>query len=641
MQQKEYTCPMHPQVRQNHPGSCPHCGMALELIVGTEEAPELANFQRRFWISLILTLPILFLPPLYQTLLTTPVVLWGGFPLFVKGLRARQINMFTLISIGVGAAYFYSLWAFFYGQDLYFEVAAVIVTLVLLGQFLELKARQKTGDAIASLLKLKPTTASLENGETIPLENVKKGDLLRVRPGDKIPVDGILISGNGSVDESMITGESIPIEKNSGDRVIGSSINLSGSFIFRAEAIGEETFLARIVQQVAEAQASRAPIQHLADKVSGRFVPVVVLIAILTFLGWGIFSSWTQGLLNAIAVLIIACPCALGLATPLSIRVGVGKGALQGILFKNAAALEKLASIDTLLIDKTGTITEGKISLNKVLPLISQPADELLQLAASLEIGSEHPLARAIVAKNTLPLFPVVQFATHAGLGVEGTIQNKKFRIEKAPDLPAAAPFRAEGKTVLCLYSDDAPMALFILADQIKSTTPAAIEQLVKRNIDLIMVTGDHHATAKAIAKALQLERFEAEVLPEQKLDLLRRYQSSGHFVGMAGDGINDAPALAAANVGIAMGTGTDVAIATSDITLIKGDLCSIATALQLSRSTMRNIRQNLVFAFAYNALAIPLAAASILSPIIASLAMTLSSLSVVLNSLRLKINRH
>lgn len=629
---------MHPQVRQNHPGSCPYCGMALELAVGTEEAPELANFRRRFWISFVLTLPILFIPPLYQALLATPVVLWGGFPLFVKGLRTRQINMFTLISIGVGVAYFYSLWAFFYGQELYFEVAAVIVTLVLLGQFLELKARQKTGDAIASLLKLKPTTASLENGETIPLENVKKGDLLRVRPGEKIPVDGTLVSGNGSVDESMITGESIPIDKKSGDRVIGSSINLSGSFVFRAEAIGEETFLARIVQQVAEAQASRAPIQHLADKVSARFVPAVVLIAILTFLGWGIFSSWTQGLLNAIAVLIIACPCALGLATPLSIRVGVGKGALQGILFKNAAALEKLASIDTLLIDKTGTLTEGKISLNEVLPLISQPADKLLQLAASLEIGSEHPLARAIVEKNSLPLFPVEQFATHAGLGVEGVIQNKKLRIEKAPDLPEAAPFRAEGKTVLSLYSDDAPVALFILSDQIKSTTPAAIEQLAKRNIDVIMVTGDHRATAQAVAKTLNLEHFEAEILPEQKLDLLRRYQSAGRFVAMAGDGINDAPALAAANVGIAMGTGTDVAIATSDITLIKGDLRSIATALQISRSTLRNIRQNLTFAFAYNALAIPLAAASILSPIIASLAMTLSSLSVVLNSLRLKI---
>jgi Cu+-exporting ATPase len=438
----------------------------------------------------------------------------------------------------------------------------------------------------------------------------------------------------------MITGESIPIEKTSGDRVIGSSINLSGGFIFRAEAIGEETFLARIVQQVAEAQASRAPIQHLADKVSARFVPAVVLIAILTFLGWGIFSSWTQGLLNAIAVLIIACPCALGLATPLSIRVGVGKGALQGILFKNAAALEKLASIDTLLIDKTGTLTEGKISLNKVIPLTSQSADELLQLAASLEIGSEHPLARAIVKKNTLPLFPVEQFATHAGLGVEGVIQNKKLRIVKAPDLPEAASFRAEGKTVLCLYSNDAPAALFVLSDQIKSTTPAAIEQLAKRNIDLVMVTGDHHATAAAVAKDLHLEHFEAEILPNQKLDLLRRYQSSGHFVAMAGDGINDAPALAAANVGIAMGTGTDVAIATSDITLIKGDLRSIATALQISRSTIRNIRQNLTFAFAYNALAIPLAAASILSPIIASLAMILSSLSVVLNSLRLKINQ-
>ena len=628
---------MHPQVRQTLPGACPYCGMALEPTLLSSKNPELVDFQRRFWICLFLTLPILFVPPWGAAILATPVVLWGGFPLFRKGVKTRRINMFTLIALGVSAAYLYSLWSFIYHRELYFEVAAVIVTLVLLGQFLELKAREKTGGAIQALLQLAPMTAMLESGEVIPLEQVKKGDRLRIRPGEKIPVDGTVLSGEGSIDESMITGESLPVDKKSGDSVIGGTINLSGSFIFQAEAVGEETVLSRIIQQVASAQASRAPIQRLADKVSEYFVPSVIAIALLTLIGWGVFFTWGQGLINAVAVLIIACPCALGLATPLAIRVGVGQGALRGILFKNAAALEKLSAIDTLFIDKTGTLTEGKISLDEVVPLGSLSANALLQLAASLEVGSEHPLARAIVEKNTLPLLSVEAFKTQAGRGVEGIIERKNLSIAKAPEIAQAASLRSAGKTVLCLYGDDQPLALFALSDRIKPTTASAIQQLEKENIDIVMITGDHHATAQAVAIALHLTHFEAEVLPEEKLALLQRYRSEGRTVAMAGDGVNDAPALAAADVSIAMGSGTDVAMATSDITLLKGDLRGIALAMQLSRITLRTIKQNLALAFIYNVLAIPLAAAALLSPIIASAAMTLSSLSVILNSLRIK----
>ncbi|MBX7066545.1 MAG: cadmium-translocating P-type ATPase [Parachlamydiales bacterium] len=618
---------MHPQVRQNKPGSCPYCGMALEPILAGDRDPELKSFQIRFWVCLILTIPILF--GFYPVFLATPVVFWGGFPLFRKGIITRQINMFTLITIGVLAAYFFSLLT----HEPYFEAAAAITTLVLLGQLLELKARQKTGGAIRALLQLAPATATLESGETIALENVKKGDRLRVRPGEKIPVDGTILTGSGSVDESMMTGESMPVDKAARDLVIGGSINLSGSFVYTAEAVGEDTMLSRIIAQVSEAQMSKAPIQRLADLVSQWFVPIVIVIAIATFLGWTAIASWKEGLIYAVSVIIIACPCALGLATPLSIRVGVGLGALHGILFKNAAAIEKLASIKTLLIDKTGTLTEGKIALEKTVPLVARPEQELLQLAASLEVGSEHPLAKAIVKENALPLLPVEDFKTVAGRGVYGKIQGQQLSVEKAPDLPETFPFRQEGKTLLSLYLEQKPLALFALSDQIKSTTAEAIDQLKRYGIDLIMVTGDHPLAAKSVANALGLSHFEAEVLPEEKQNLVKRYKS----VAMAGDGINDAPALAAADVGIAMGTGTDVAIATSDVTLIKGDLRGIATAIHLSRKTVKNIRQNLLLAFLYNALAVPIASFGFLSPFIASLAMTLSSLSVVLNALRLK----
>lgn len=617
-----YTCPMHPQVRQKEPGSCPFCGMALEPLLPGGPDPELKSFQIRFWVCLVLTIPILF--SFYPLILATPVVFWGGFPLFRKGIITRRINMFTLITLGVLTAYFFSLIA----KESYFEAAAAITTLVLLGQVLELKARQKTGGAIRALLQLAPATATLESGETIPLEKVKKGDRLRVRPGEKIPVDGTIISGEASIDESMLTGESIPVDKNPSDKVIGGSINLSGSFIFIAEGVGEETVLARIIAQVTEAQMSKAPIQRLADVVSQWFVPIVIGIAILTFFA---HPNWKDGLINAVAVIIIACPCALGLATPLSIRVGVGLGALHGILFKNAAAIEKLASIKTLLIDKTGTLTEGKISLEEVIPLVSTPQEELLQIAASLEVGSEHPLAKAIVKKNHLPLLPVEQFRTVAGRGVFGKVKGQDLSVSKAPDQN-----QQEGKTTLCLYLDKKPLALFILADRIKSTTPEAIAELKKEKIEVIMVTGDHAVTAKGVAKALGLTHFEAEILPEQKKSIVQRYKS----VAMAGDGVNDAPALAAADVGIAMGTGTDVAIATSDVTLIKGDLRGIVSAIQLSRKTVKNIRQNLFFAFLYNVLAVPFASFGFLTPFIASLAMTLSSLSVVLNALRLQLKK-
>ncbi len=627
---------MHPQVREKKPGSCPYCGMALEATIGSAKNPELVSFQIRFWVCLVLTAPILFVPPALQFVLATPVILWGGFPLFRKGIFTRQINMFSLITLGVITAYLFSIWAYFNQQDLYFEVAAVITTLVILGQFLELKAREKTGGVIRALMELAPPTAALESGEIIPLENVKKGDRLRVKPGEKIPVDGVILSGDGAVDESMMSGESVPVDKKTGDKVIGGSINLSGSFIYKAEAVGEDTVLSRIIQQVAEAQMSRAPIQKLADWVSQWFVPIVVVIAILTLLGWGFQASWGEGVINAVAVLIIACPCALGLATPLSIRVGVGLGALQGILFKDATAIEKLASIQTLLIDKTGTLTEGKISLERVIPLVSTSEPKLLQLAASLEIGSEHPLGKAIVAKNSLPILPVENFKTVAGIGVYGKVDNHNLRIEKSPDLSDAMRLRDEGKTVLCLFIDETPSALFAFFDPIKNTTQEALVRLEKLGIDLVMVTGDHAITAKTVARNLKLDRFEAEVLPEMKLELLKKYQHSHKKVAMAGDGINDAPALAAADVGIAMGTGTDVAIATSDITLIKGDLRGIATAILLSQKTVWNIRENLVFAFLYNVLAVPLASLGFLSPFIGSLAMTLSSLSVVLNSLRL-----
>lgn len=631
---------MHPQVREKQPGSCPYCKMALEPLIGGDRDPELDSFQIRFWICLALTLPILFTPPFYQLILSTPTVLWGGFPLFRKGIATRKINMFTLITLGVLTSYIFSLWSYFQHQELYFEASAAITTLVLLGQVLEIKARERTGRAIRALLQLAPATATLESGETIPLEKVQKGDRIRVKPGEKIPVDGTIFSGNGSIDESMLTGESTPVDKSAKGHVIGGSINLSGSFLYIAEAIGEETFLSRIIEQVSNAQMSRAPIQRFADLVAEWFVPIVMGIALIALLGWTAHTSWKDGLIHSVAVLIIACPCALGLATPLSIRVGVGLGASQGILFKNAAALEKLASIQMLLIDKTGTLTEGKISLEKIIPLVPTSENQLLQLAASLEIGSEHPLAKAIVEKNSAPLLSVEEYQTVAGRGVYGIIQGKSLSVAKAPELPEAADERKKGKTILSLFMETTPLALFVFSDRIKPTTLAAIEQLKKDGIDLIMVTGDHAQTAKVIADELAISQFEADVLPEEKLSLLKRYQSSGKIIAMAGDGINDAPALASADVGIAMGTGTDVAIATSDVTLVKGDLRGIAAAIRLSRNTVFNIRQNLFLAFIYNTLAIPFAGLGYLSPIISSVTMTLSSLSVVLNALRLQLKK-
>lgn len=624
---------MHPQIRQPSPGQCPICGMNLEPTIPTdEEDVELKNMSRRFWIGLILTIPIPFLNsyPLIQLLLATPVVLWAGLPFFQRGLKSIvtfKLNMFTLIALGIGTAYFYSLVAIRFGLPLYFESATVITVLVLLGQVLELRARSKTSRAIKALINLAPKMATLiRDGaeESIPLEQVKRGDQLRVRPGEKIPVDGVILEGKSVVDESMITGESIPAEKSTGDKVTGATLNGTGSFIMEAKAVGEETVLARIVQMVTLAQSSKAPIQKLADTVSGYFVPAVVLVALISF--------FTYGLITAVSVLIIACPCALGLATPMSIMVGVGKGALEGVLIKNAEALEVLAKVDTIVIDKTGTLTEGKPTLNKVIALEGSE-DRILQLAASLEALSEHPLSTAIVSKakeKGLPLLKVEDFQSITGKGVTGTIDGKKLAIF------------ADGSQ-LSVTLDGKQIGLLEAADRIKETTPEAIRMLHDENIRIVMLTGDNQSTANAIGKALGIDEIKAEVLPQDKHKVIKELQAQGHIVAMAGDGINDAPALAQADVGIAMGTGTDVAMESAGITLVKGDLRGIAKARKLSIATMRNIRQNLFFAFIYNALGVPVAAGVLypffgilLSPMIASAAMTFSSVSVVWNSLRL-----
>ena len=701
--QTEYVCPMHPQIVRPEPGSCPICGMALEprfVTAEEEENPELTSMTRRFWVSVALTAPILlaamgaYLPgaPLeklisvraltwVELILATPVVLWGGWPFFVRGWQSiinRSLNMFTLIGLGVAVAYVYSLVAALApgifppsfrdasGQvGVYFEAAAVITTLVLLGQVMELRARSRTGAAIRALLGLAPKTARLvgEDGseKDVPLEQVIPGDRLRVRPGEKIPVDGIVLEGKSSVDESMITGEPIPVEKQKGDRVTGATVNGTGSLIMRAERVGSETLLAQIVRMVAEAQRSRAPIQKLADQVSGYFVPIVVGAAVLTFLIWGLWGPaprLAHALVNAVAVLIIACPCALGLATPMSIMVAMGRGATAGVLFKNAEAIELMRKVDTLVVDKTGTLTEGKPKLVSVEPTDSFEAQKLLRLAATLERGSEHPLAAAIVKgaeERGIALGSADGFESITGQGVRGRVDglqvvlgNRKLLDDLGIDAGAVAEraesLRRDGQTVMFVVVNDRVAGLLSVADPIKQSTPEAIEQLHRDGIRIVMLTGDSRTTAEAVGRKLGIDEVIAEVLPDKKLDVVKRLQSEGRFVAMAGDGINDAPALAQAHVGIAMGTGTDVAMESADVTLVKGDLRGIIRARLLSRATMRNIKQNLFWAFLYNAIGVPIAAGALyplfgllLSPMIAAAAMSFSSVSVISNALRLR----
>lgn len=721
---KMYTCPMHPEVKQDHPGSCPKCGMDLELIQGIKESsvtyicpmhPEVEqespgscpkcgmDLERKeveagdeeedahlklmtlkFWVCAVLTLPVLVLEmsnpwvALFkeawaewtQAILTTVVVCWGGSSFFVRGWQSlvnRSLNMFTLISIGVGTAFVYSWWDLLWGHkgDLYFEAAAVIITLVILGQVLESRGRRKTGEAIRSLLQLKPADASLilESGEEkkVSLEEVKVGDRLRVRPGEKVPVDGVVVEGSSTIDESMLTGESFPVDKQAGDPVSGATINQTGSFIMRAEKVGADTLLSQIVEMVAEAQRSRAPIQKLADLAAGYFVPAVVLIAVLTFLVWGFWGpqpNWEFAIINAAAVLIIACPCALGLATPMSIMVGVGKGALYGVLIKDAEALEKMAQVDTLLTDKTGTLTEGKVRVAAVVAAEGRSEEEVLRVAASLEAPSEHPLSRAVVdaaKEKGLKVESTIDFESLTGRGIVGKIGEKRYYIGNpklfAEKGIALGSFEQKGKelqehahTVFYLSEEGVVIGLIAVRDTIKKTTFEAIEKLHKAGLRVDMVTGDNQKTAEAVGKALGIDGVHAEVLPQDKGAIVQQLLAEGKVVAMAGDGINDAPALAAATVGIAMGTGTDVAMQSAGVTLVKGDLTGIVRAQLLSKKVMRNIRQNLMFAFLYNALGVPIAAGILypftgilLSPIFASLAMTLSSLSVVGNALRLR----
>jgi Cu+-exporting ATPase len=699
----EYVCPMHPQIVRPEPGSCPICGMALEprfVTAEEEENPELTSMKRRFWVSVALTAPILlaamgaYLPgaPLerlisvraltwVELILATPVVLWGGWPFFVRGWQSiinRSLNMFTLIGLGVAVAYGYSLVAALApgifppsfrdtsGQvGVYFEAAAVITTLVLLGQVMELRARSRTGAAIRALLGLAPKTARLvgEDGseKDVPLEQVKPGDRLRVRPGEKIPVDGIVLEGKSSVDESMITGEPIPVEKQKGDRVTGATVNGTGSLIMRAERVGGETLLAQIVRMVAEAQRSRAPIQKLADQVSGYFVPIVVGAAVLTFVIWGLWGPaprLAHALVNAVAVLIIACPCALGLATPMSIMVAMGRGATAGVLFKNAEAIELVRKVDTLVVDKTGTLTEGKPKLVSIERNAGFESQTLLRLAATLERGSEHSLASAIVKgaeEQGIALGSADGFESITGQGVRGRVDglqvvlgNRKLLDDLGVDAGAVAEraeaLRRDGQTVMFVVVNDRVAGLLGVADPIKQSTPEAIEQLHKDGIRIVMVTGDSRTTADAVGRKLGIDEVIAEVLPQDKAATVKRLQGEGRVVAMAGDGINDAPALAQAHVGIAMGTGTDVAMESAGVTLVKGDLRGIVRARLLSRATMRNIKQNLFWAFIYNAIGVPIAAGALyplfgllLSPMIAAAAMSFSSVSVISNALRLR----
>jgi Cu+-exporting ATPase len=690
----QWTCPMHPEIVRDAPGSCPICGMALEPLTptaGAEDNPELADMTRRFWIAALLSAPLLALAMLWhspspvavgiQLVLATPVVVWAGAPFFRRGWGSvvnRRLNMFTLIALGTGIAYLYSLVAALTpgifpasfrtaqgGVPLYFEAASVITALVLVGQVLELRARSQTSSAIRALLDLAPKHARRINDdgseEDVSLDEVVPGQSLRVRPGEKVPVDGIVVDGHSAVDESMISGEPLPVEKGPGDKVTGATVNGTGGLVMRTERVGSDTLLAQIVRMVAEAQRSRAPIQHLVDVVAAWFVPAVVAAAVAAFVAWSLLGpppAMGFALVNAVAVLIIACPCALGLATPMSIMVGTGRGALEGVLVKNAEALELMEQVDTLVVDKTGTLTLGKPLLDQVIATGGAAEDELLRLAASLERASEHPLAAAIVQgaeARGLRLAAPADFRSEPGKGAFGTIDGRQVAIGNAvlmaalgidsSDLAARADvLRRDGKGVVLVAVDGKPSGLIAVADPVKEDAWAALAALREEGIRVVMLTGDSRATAEAVARRLGIDEIIAEVLPDQKADAIRRLQAEGRFVAMAGDGINDAPALAQAQIGIAMGTGADVAMESAQVTLVKGDLDGIARARRLSRATMRNIRQNLFFAFVFNALAVPIAAGAfyplfglLLNPMIASAAMSLSSVTVVTNALRLR----
>ncbi|MBI2744904.1 MAG: copper-translocating P-type ATPase [Burkholderiales bacterium] len=691
-----YTCPMHPEIRQDHPGTCPKCGMTLEPVMPTleeDDNPELRDFQHRFWWTLPLTVVVTLLAMAGHTLalfsaatqtwvefvLSLPIVLWAGWPFFVRGWQSvvnRSPNMWTLISLGTGSAFVYSVLATVAPQSfpdsfvsmgrvgVYFEAAAVIISLTLLGQVLELKARSQTSAAIKSLLGLAPKTARrIRNDgteEDVPLAHVHVGDLLRIRPGEKVPVDGTVTEGRSAVDESMLTGEPLPVTKRAGDKVIGATMNTSGALVMRSERVGSATMLAQIVQMVAQAQRSRAPMQRLADVVAGYFVLVVVAIAVLTLLAWGLWGpepSWVYGLINAVAVLIIACPCALGLATPMSIMVATGRGATHGVLFRDAAAIEKFCQIDTLIIDKTGTLTEGRPAFEQTIAAPGFTDDEVLRLAASLDQGSEHPLAAAIVqAARTrgLALDSPEQFESSSGIGVRGTVGKRALVLGNTALMQQAGVvvntlstqaenLRTEGASVMYLAVDGQLAGLLAVSDPIKPSTPEALSTLKAAGLRIVMATGDGLTTARAVGLKLGIDEVHGEVKPADKLALVERLQREGRVVAMAGDGINDAPALAKADVGVAMGTGTDVAMNSAQVTLVKGDLRGIAVARLLSVDTVRNMKQNLMFAFLYNALGIPLAAGLLypftgwlLSPMVAALAMSLSSASVIGNALRL-----
>ena len=695
-----YTCPMHPEVRQDHPGACPKCGMALEPEMPTldeGESPELTDFKRRFIWTLPLTVVVTVLAMVghrlqlfematqswIELVLTLPIVLWAGWPFFERGAQSiinRSPNMWTLIGLGTAAAFVYSVVATvapdvfpasFMSMGrvaVYFEAAAVIISLTLLGQILELKARSQTSAAIKSLLGLAPKTARRINAdgaeEDVPLTHVHVGDSLRVRPGEKVPVDGVVTEGNSAVDESMLTGEPLPVSKRAGDKVIGATLNTSGALVMRADKVGSATVLAQIVQMVAQAQRSRAPMQRMADVVAGYFVVSVVAVAVLTFFAWGFFGpapSWVYGLINAVAVLIIACPCALGLATPMSIMVATGRGATQGVLFRDAAAIENFRKIDTLIIDKTGTLTEGRPTFERAVPVAGVEANEVLRLAASLDQGSEHPLAETIVRaarERGMALSQPEGFESASGIGVRGVVAGQQLALGNttlmqqlgvAVDelLPQAEALRAEGASVMHLSADGRLLGLLAVSDPVKASTPEALATLKAAGLRIVMATGDGLTTAQAVASKLGIDEVHGEVKPEDKLALVERLQKEGRVVAMAGDGINDAPALAKADVGVAMGTGTDVAMNSAQITLVKGDLRGIAIARALSQATVANMKQNLLFALLYNALGIPIAAGVLypwtgwlLSPMVAALAMSFSSVSVIGNALRLRSTR-
>ena len=695
-----YTCPMHPQIRQDHPGNCPICGMTLEPLLpelDDEENPELRDFQRRFWWTLPLT-GIVFVLAMFghrlqwmdmavqswvELVLATPIVLWAGWPFFLRGWQSvvnRSPNMWTLIGLGTGASYAYSVVATLAPQvfpdsfismgrvAVYFEAAAVIISLTLLGQMLELKARSQTSAAIKSLLGLAPKTARRIKAdgteEDVPLNHVHVGDMLRVRPGEKVPVDGVVLEGGSAVDESMLTGEPLPVSKRVGDKVIGATLNTSGALVMRSEHVGAATMLSQIVQMVAQAQRSRAPMQRMADVVAGYFVVTVVAVALLSFFAWGLFGPeprWVFGLINAVSVLIIACPCALGLATPMSIMVATGRGATQGVLFRDAAAIENMRKIDTLIIDKTGTLTEGRPTFERAVPTPGFDVDEVLRLAASLDQGSEHPLAETIVRaarERGMLLDKPENFESGSGIGVRGQVAGRQLAlgnttlmeqigVSVAALVPQAEALRAEGASVMHLAVDGQLMGLLAVSDPIKTSTPEALATLKAAGLRIVMATGDGLTTAKAVAARLGIDEVHGEVKPADKLLLVEKLQKEGRIVAMAGDGVNDAPALAKADVGVAMGTGTDVAMNSAQITLVKGDLRGIAIARALSEATVSNMKQNLMFAFLYNALGIPIAAGVLypltgwlLSPMIAALAMSFSSASVIGNALRLRNRR-